>query len=58
MRGWVAMAAMLLLGACGGGEDRESELSADEDRQLNEAAAMLDEPEEEPGEKEGAKEEE
>lgn len=42
----LALAAMLVLAACGGGEDREDELSADEDRQLNDAAAMLDEPEE------------
>ena len=46
MRG-IAVAALLLLAACGDGETREGELSADEEQQLNEAAAMLDEPEEE-----------
>lgn len=56
MRGGLTLAAILMLGACGGGEDREGELSADEDRQLNDAAAMLDEPEEETNE--GAEEEE
>ncbi len=44
MRRALALAAMLMLAACGGGEDRKDELSADEDRQLNDAAAMLDEP--------------
>ena len=44
MRG-IATAALLLLAACGDGEAREGELSADEERQLDEAAAMLDEPE-------------
>lgn len=44
MRG-IAVASLLLLAACGGGEAREGELSADEEEQLDEAAAMLDEPE-------------
>ena len=44
MRG-IAVAALFLLAACGDGETREGELSADEERQLNDAAAMLDEPE-------------
>lgn len=44
MRG-IAAAVLLLLAACGEGEAREGELSADEERQLDEAAAMLDEPE-------------
>lgn len=48
MRGRFALAGLLLLlAACGRGEDevRPGALTADEDRQLNEAAAMLDEPE-------------
>ncbi len=44
MRRGMALAAVLLLGACGGGEDKQDALTADEDRQLNDAAAMLDEP--------------
>lgn len=47
MRIAFALAGLLVLGACGGAEDQEDALSADEDRQLNEAAAMLDEGEEE-----------
>lgn len=47
MRRAVVLTAALLLAACGGGEPKEGELSADEDRQLNEAAEMLDEPAEE-----------
>lgn len=39
------LAATLLLGACGGPEPREGALTADEEQQLNDAAAMLDEPE-------------
>lgn len=46
----IVLAVTLLLAACGGGEDEEDALSADEDRQLNEAAEMLDEPEEDGGE--------
>lgn len=38
--------ALLLLASCGGGEPKPGALSADEERQLNDAAAMLDEPEE------------
>ncbi len=44
MRRGMALAAALLLGACGGGEDKQDALTTDEDRQLNDAAAMLDEP--------------
>lgn len=40
-------AGALLLSACGGPEKREDALSADEEQQLNDAAAMLDEPENE-----------
>ena len=40
-----------MLAACGG-EREESELTADEEQQLNEAAAMLDEPEDGGGEAE------
>lgn len=39
-----AVLAALLLTGCGGAEPREGALSADEERQLNDAAAMLDEP--------------
>lgn len=45
MRGITVVAALLLLAACDDGEARKGELSADEERQLDEAAAMLDEPE-------------
>lgn len=44
MRLVLALAALLVLGACGDAEDQEGALSADEDRQLNEAAEMLDQP--------------
>ena len=56
-----ASALLLLLAACGGDAPDEGKLSADEERQLNEAAAMLDEPTEEvvSGEaKDGAEEDE
>lgn len=53
----IILAAALLLSACGDGEDREGALTADEDRQLNDAAAMLDEPEEEAPEREEPAEE-
>lgn len=43
MRTAILLAA-LLLGACGDDEVREGALSADEEQQLNDAAAMLDEP--------------
>lgn len=36
--------ALLLLAGCGANEPKEGALSADEERQLNDAAAMLDEP--------------
>ena len=51
------IAAALLLAACGESETREGALTSDEEQQLNDAAAMLDEPQEERGEGEGAKEE-
>ena len=41
--GFTAFAA-LTLAACGGGEPKEGALTADEEQQLNDAAAMLDEP--------------
>ena len=44
--GFAALAA-LTLAACGGGEPKEGALTADEEQQLNDAAAMLDEPEDE-----------
>jgi len=37
----IGLAALVLLAACGSG-DGEGALTADEDRALNEAAAMLD----------------
>lgn len=43
----VGLLASLLLASCGGPEQREGALTADEEQQLNDAAAMLDEPEEE-----------
>lgn len=42
MRG--ALAALLLLTACGEPEERDGKLTSDEEQQLNDAAAMLDEP--------------
>jgi len=44
--GFAAFAA-LTLAACGGGEPKDGALTADEEQQLNDAAAMLDEPEDE-----------
>lgn len=43
MKQGLALAAALLLAACGNGEVREGALTADEEQQLNDAAAMLDE---------------
>lgn len=43
----VAVLTALTLAACGGGEPKEGGLTADEEQQLNDAAAMLDEPEDE-----------
>ena len=40
--GLVATAALLALGACGGDEPREGGVTAEESKQLNEAAEMLD----------------
>jgi hypothetical protein len=37
------IAAVLALGACGGGDEGVGGVTAEESRQLNEAAAMLDE---------------
>lgn len=50
MRGGLLLAALLLAG-CGESETREGALTSDEDRQLNDAAAMLDEPEEDDDER-------
>lgn len=41
--GFAALAA-LTLAACGGSEPKDGALTADEEQQLNDAAAMLDEP--------------
>lgn len=46
MRRGASLAVALLLTACGDGEVREGALTTDEEQQLNDAAAMLDEPEE------------
>ncbi len=55
MRRGVALAALALaLAACGDGEVKEGALTADEEQQLNDAAAMLDEPEEETADQEPA----
>lgn len=43
MRIPILLAALLLAG-CGDNAPKDGALSADEERQLNEAAAMLDEP--------------
>ncbi|HEX8535342.1 MAG TPA: hypothetical protein VF662_14345 [Allosphingosinicella sp.] len=40
--GFVIVAAVLGLGACGGGEEKEGGVTAEESKQLNEAAEMLD----------------
>ena len=40
--GLVVVAAVLGLGACGGGDDKEGGVTAEESKQLNEAAEMLD----------------
>jgi hypothetical protein len=40
--GLVVVAAVLALGACGGGNEGEGGVTAEESRQLNEAAEMLD----------------
>lgn len=45
MRTFGVIAALFLLAACGEAEDRQETLTADEEQQLNDAAAMLDEPE-------------
>ena len=37
-----ALAGVLLLAACSSGRDAPGAVTADEDRQLNDAAAMLD----------------
>jgi len=45
MRKWIAAAAMvplLALGACGRGDDKAGGLTAEENRQLDNAAEMLD----------------
>ena len=42
MRAHWAIAGALLLAACGEPDRREGDLTADEEQQLNEAAAMLD----------------
>ncbi len=40
--GLVVVAAVLALGACGGGGQEEGGVTAEESKQLNEAAEMLD----------------
>ena len=40
--GLVVVAAVLALGACGGDEPREGGVTAEESKQLNDAAEMLD----------------
>ena len=40
--GLIVVAAVLALGACGGDEQREGGVTAEESKQLNEAAEMLD----------------
>lgn len=45
MRGSLVV-AVLLLAACGSEAPRAGELTQDEEQQLNDAAAMLDEPDE------------
>jgi len=50
----LAALAALTLTACGGGEPKEGALTADEEQQLNDAAAMLDEPEDEASDENGA----
>lgn len=57
MRRGLGLAAALLLAACGDGEVKEGALTADEEQQLNDAAAMLDEPENEADQQEPAVEE-
>lgn len=41
MKAWIGLAAVALLGACGGGEG-EGGLSREENEQLNEAANMVE----------------
>lgn len=41
-RGLIAIAPLLLAAACSGGGDATPGVTADQDRQLNEAAEMLD----------------
>jgi hypothetical protein len=41
--GLVFVGSVLALGACGGGDEGAGGVTAEESRQLNEAAAMLDE---------------
>lgn len=45
MRAWSALTILLLAG-CGGDAPRAGQLTQDEEQQLNDAAAMLDEPDE------------
>ncbi len=40
--GFAIMAAVLALGACGGNDEGEGGVTAEESKQLNEAAEMLD----------------
>ncbi len=40
--GFVVVAAVLALGACGGNDEGEGGVTAEESQQLNEAAEMLD----------------